>query len=98
MTIPIIIITVLVFLIVLIGAIILAFLPRKAPIQSGLEDMIGKVGEARRTLEPKGEVFIEGELWKAQSISGKIEKGEHVRVKEIKGLTLIVEKITKEDY
>ncbi|MCD6310087.1 MAG: hypothetical protein J7M18_05195 [Candidatus Eremiobacteraeota bacterium] len=85
-------------LVIIIGAFVLAFKPRKEPIQIGKEEMIDKIGEVKTTLDPKGEVFLGGELWKARSISGKIEKGESVRVKKIKGLTLIVEKSEEEVY
>ena len=56
--------------------------------------VIGKTGFARDRLNPKGYVSVCGELWRAE-LSGEcltVEKGEAVRVNEVKGLTLLVEK------
>ncbi|MBC7327277.1 nodulation protein NfeD [bacterium] len=58
----------------------------------GKEALVGKVAEVRSDLNPTGIVFVEGELWKAESISGPIEKGSKVRIVAMKGLTLQVEK------
>lgn len=64
----------------------------------GKNPMIGLHGIAKDRLDPSGYIFIHGELWKAKLI-GKgpaIEKGEHVLVKGTRGLTLLVEHMTKE--
>jgi membrane-bound serine protease (ClpP class) len=61
---------------------------------TGAELLIGELGEPFEELNPTGQVQVNGVLWKAQSISGRIKKGEKVRVTSIKGLTLLVEKIT----
>jgi membrane-bound serine protease (ClpP class) len=37
-------------------------------------------------------VFLHGELWQAESMSGIIQAGEKIRVKSMKGFTLFVEK------
>jgi membrane-bound ClpP family serine protease len=37
-------------------------------------------------------VFVNGELWQAESLSGTIGQGEKVRVKSMKGFKLFVEK------
>ncbi|MCL5038078.1 MAG: hypothetical protein M1269_13340 [Chloroflexi bacterium] len=89
---------VIIVLVIVIGGIILALAPRKEPIQAGREEMIGKVGEVRKTIDPWGEVFINGEIWKAFSKKTRIEKGERAKVKAFKGLTLIVEKTEEEEY
>jgi len=66
---------------------------KKKP-QAGPEALIGKIGIVYSTLEPEGEVRIEGIIWRARSVdNSKIEKNEKVRVVKIEGLTLIVEKL-----
>jgi membrane-bound serine protease (ClpP class) len=61
---------------------------------TGPEALVGKVGVAVTDLNPRGEVRVEGVIWRAESVSGSIVKGEPVRVKVIKGLILQVEKPT----
>lgn len=57
------------------------------------EEMIGAIAEVRESLNPKGLIFVLGELWTAESATGEeIPKGEKVVVKEINGLKLLVEK------
>jgi membrane-bound serine protease (ClpP class) len=60
---------------------------------TGSESMIGKTGEAKEELNPFGMVFIHGELWQAESMSGNIKAGEKIRVKNMKGFKLFVEKV-----
>jgi membrane-bound serine protease (ClpP class) len=45
------------------------------------------------TLSPSGMVLVHGELWQAESLSGEINKGEKVRVKDMQGFKLFVEKV-----
>lgn len=59
---------------------------------TGSEAMIGEVGEAREELNPLGMVFLHGELWQAESLSGIIQQGERIRVKQMQGFKLFVEK------
>jgi membrane-bound serine protease (ClpP class) len=59
---------------------------------TGSESMIGETGEAKEELNPLGMVFLHGELWQAESMSGIIQAGEKIRVKSMKGFTLFVEK------
>lgn len=58
----------------------------------GREAILGQVAEARSDLNPTGLVFLNGELWRAESKEGFIEKGSKVRVVAMRGLTLQVEK------
>ena len=58
--------------------------------------MVGKTGVAFTDLSPKGEVRVVGEIWRAESISGDIAKGEQVKVKEVRGLMVLVEKVAVE--
>jgi membrane-bound serine protease (ClpP class) len=59
---------------------------------TGKESMIGEIGEVRRDLDPRGVVFIEGELWEAVANDGMIRAGERVRVTSMNGLKLVVER------
>lgn len=59
----------------------------------GSESMIGEMGEAKEELNPLGMVFLHGELWQAESVSGIIQHGEKIRVKNMKGFKLYVEKV-----
>ena len=60
---------------------------------TGSESMIGETGEAKEELNPLGMVFLHGELWQAESVSGVIQQGEKIRVKTMKGFKLFVERI-----
>jgi membrane-bound serine protease (ClpP class) len=62
---------------------------------TGSEAMIDKMGIAITDLKPTGEVRVNGEIWRAETVLGEIAKSEQVQVKSIKGLTVIVEKVQK---
>jgi membrane protein implicated in regulation of membrane protease activity len=57
--------------------------------------MVGKVGEVRDVLDPSGYVRIGEEYWKAEIApgSGPFRPGDRVRVREQRGLTLVVESV-----
>jgi membrane-bound serine protease (ClpP class) len=59
---------------------------------TGTEALLQKTGVAITDLTPKGEVRVEGVIWRAESASGNIAKGDRVNVKALRGLVLIVEK------
>ncbi len=59
---------------------------------TGAEAMIGKRGITITDLKPTGEVRVLGEIWRAESKSGDILKGEEVTVKALDGLVVVVEK------
>ncbi|MBI3031266.1 MAG: nodulation protein NfeD [Candidatus Rokubacteria bacterium] len=61
---------------------------------TGASGMIGQVGVARSPLDPAGEVFIQGEHWRAVAEGGAVAEGEPVKVTGIDGLTLKVTKAT----
>jgi membrane-bound serine protease (ClpP class) len=58
--------------------------------------MIGKEAVAQTTLDPKGTVLAEGELWTAIAEDSKIEPGEEVTIIKVEGLKLWVTKKSKE--
>ncbi len=66
---------------------------RRKP-ETGKEELIGEIGKVVEDLTPEGVIKIHGELWKAVSKDGSpIKVGEMVRVVEMRGLTLVVEKV-----
>jgi membrane-bound serine protease (ClpP class) len=64
---------------------------QKAKPVTGVEGIVGELGETLARLEPLGMVRVHGELWKAESVSGDIDKGQKIKVTAIKNLTLFVE-------
>jgi membrane-bound ClpP family serine protease len=58
-----------------------------------MKSMIGERGTAMERLSPSGYISVEGESWRAEVGKGSqpVEKGAKVIVKDVKGLTLIVE-------
>ena len=60
---------------------------------TGTESMMGEIGEAKEELNPLGMIFLHGELWQAESLSGSIHPGEKIRVKSMHGFKLFVEKV-----
>lgn len=68
---------------------------RDKPAVTGTPAMVGTVGVARTDLDPRGMVFIAGELWQAQS-DAPVGKGEHVAVVAVDGLALRVTPVGSE--
>ena len=60
---------------------------------SGNNALIGSIGEAINEINPEGMVKVNGEMWNAISIEGKINPGDNIIIKEIKNLTLYVEQV-----
>ena len=60
---------------------------------SDANSMVGLHGIAKNSLTPSGYVEVHGELWRAEVVEGApfVESGRGVRVKQIRGLTLIVQ-------
>ena len=57
---------------------------------TGEAGMVDAVGVATTELGPSGQVFVHGELWEARARQ-PIPKGARVQVREVDGLTLVVE-------
>src|SRR3954468_1613789 len=71
---------------------------RDEPVRTGSEEMIGAVAEVREPLDPEGQVFVFGALWRARaSDGGPIGLGNRVRIKAVDGLTLEVEPAAEQD-
>jgi membrane-bound serine protease (ClpP class) len=59
----------------------------------GAETLVGHVGVVRHELEPVGQVFVDGALWRAQPCwedgdRDHLREGDKVVVERVKGLTL----------
>ena len=65
---------------------------RRAPVRSGYEELVGREAEVREPLDPVGQVFIDGALWRARTGggNGRVRAGDRVTVEAVEGLTLIV--------
>jgi len=61
---------------------------------TGSEWLIGEVAVVRTPLDPEGQVFVRGELWRAVSQTGGVGEGERVRIVGVEGLTLRVEPVS----
>ena len=59
---------------------------------TGEAGMVDSLGVAKTDLEPSGKVLVHGELWDARARQ-PIAKGARVRVREVEGLTLVVEPV-----
>jgi membrane-bound serine protease (ClpP class) len=71
---------------------------RDEPVRTGSEELIGTVAEVREPLDPEGQVFVAGALWRARvSGGGTIGLGNRVVIKSVDGLTLEVEPTADRD-
>jgi membrane-bound serine protease (ClpP class) len=61
-------------------------------VHTGHEELVGATAEARTELDPDGQVWIAGALWRARLVDGAkpLRPGDRVRVEAIEGLTLVV--------
>jgi membrane-bound serine protease (ClpP class) len=64
----------------------------KNKVATGIEAMIGQVGVARTVVEADGKVFLRGELWNASARTA-IAEGSKVRVREVEGLRVHVDRV-----
>jgi membrane-bound serine protease (ClpP class) len=58
----------------------------------GTSGLIGQLGVARGRLAPEGQVTVQGEIWRAVADGEPIDEGGAVRVVDVQGLTLRVQK------
>ena len=75
-----------------------ALAARHEPVRTGEEDLVGALGDVRAALDPIGQVFVHGALWRARSADAKgpIEVGYRVRVEQVDGLTLLVRPVEEQ--
>src|SRR5688572_17909004 len=67
------------------------WLSRRRRVQMGPETLLGATAEVVTACHPTGQVRLQGELWGARCAEGA-DVGELVRVRELDGLTLVVER------
>ena len=65
---------------------------RESPVRAGREELVGAAAEVRTSLDPEGQVWIEGALWRARLAGegGPLRPGDRVTVEAVEGLTLRV--------
>ena len=64
---------------------------RKKPV-TGVEGLVGEVGEAMTDLKPSGRVRVHGEIWDATSTEGNLKSGTMVQVVGVQNLSITVKK------
>ena len=77
---------------------------RRRPVRTGGEELIGAGGDVRQPLDPVGQVFVDGALWRATPADDAgpadaerlRELGVRVRVDSVEGLTLRVRPVADE--
>jgi len=67
----------------------MALRARRMPVRTGREGLIHEIGTARSPLDPRGKIFVHGEIWDAVA-EGPVGVGEPVEVMGIHNLTLAV--------
>ena len=70
----------------------LVYAAHKKPIVTGVEEMLGSIGEVLEDFDHAGRIHIHGETWQVRSQS-PLKRGDQVRVTAIDGLILHVEPI-----
>ncbi|MEQ8222910.1 MAG: nodulation protein NfeD [Candidatus Eremiobacterota bacterium] len=63
----------------------------KKKVTTGVEGLAGQKGIVKSPLEPKGQIMLDGALWRAITAGRYIKEGEEVVVKKVEGLTVYVE-------
>ncbi len=65
---------------------------RREPVRTGYEELAGIDVEARTALDPEGQVWAEGALWRARLAdpAARVAAGGRVTVEAVEGLTLVV--------
>lgn len=71
-------------------AVTLVVRAHRRQVTTGNEGMVGRTAQARGALDPRGKVFVFGELWDAES-AVPIAPGQEVRVVAVDGMRLTVE-------
>jgi membrane-bound serine protease (ClpP class) len=70
----------------------LALRARRSKSRTGVDAMIGEIAVVIQPLAPIGQVMVNGEIWQAESAT-PAAPGERVRVRELRDLTLLVERV-----
>ncbi len=70
----------------------IAIRARQNKVLTGPQALVGTTGVAQQPLTPNGQILVHGELWQAES-NAPVDIGDPVRVCDVRGLTLLVERI-----
>jgi membrane-bound serine protease (ClpP class) len=70
----------------------MVFSAHRKPVVSGVDEMLGSIGQVLEDFEESGRIHVHGETWNVQSQS-PLRRGDQVRVTGIDGLILSVEPI-----
>lgn len=77
----------------------IALRARKNKVMTGADALVGALGIAQQPLlafQARGQILIHGELWFAEPVSEAVQpitSGDTVRVRAVRGLTLLVERV-----
>jgi membrane-bound serine protease (ClpP class) len=93
LAIPTIIITAILTALFFIWVIGLAIRAQRKKVTTGKEGLLSEIGVVQTDLDLEGMIMIHGELWTAESLEDKINKGEKVKVISIEGMKLRVKRI-----
>jgi membrane-bound ClpP family serine protease len=63
---------------------------RRMKVRAGPEQLIGMPETAVSPLDPRGEVSIEGQIWRVQTVGDSVRQGEPIQVVSREGLILRV--------
>jgi membrane-bound serine protease (ClpP class) len=68
------------------------------PVRTGWEELIGRDAVVRVPLDPVGQIWVEGALWRARVDEGApaAAAGSRVRIEGLDGLTLVVQQLDAE--
>jgi membrane-bound serine protease (ClpP class) len=81
--------------IIIIGFVFISyvFLPQLKKPVTGSEGLIGMKGIALESFNNQGRVRVHGEQWKAVTKNGLIKKNDEIKIVDVHGLTVTVEKL-----
>jgi membrane-bound serine protease (ClpP class) len=73
---------------------------RDSRVRGGPEELIGRPGVVRAELDPTGQVFVQGALWRARTAAPEttLAAGRRVEVEAVEGLTLTVRPSNSDDH
>ncbi len=94
-SIPLVVVTSSVLGILFVGILLFSLKAQRAPVQMGIESIIGKQGEVKSEINPVGSVQVGGELWTAELEPGQnpIPAGSRVQITGKHGIRLYVKNI-----
>ncbi|MBI4810883.1 MAG: nodulation protein NfeD [Ignavibacteriales bacterium] len=88
-----IIITVILTLVFFLFAIGMGIRAQKRKPTTGIQGIVGEIGEVTHDLRPEGVVKVHGEIWNAISFDGNLRRGTKIKVEGIENLKLTVRKL-----